>query len=198
MRVVMPTGGGPIIGEKIIYVDSPEVRKSYNAQVAALKAAHHDELTAKVKELKELQESSLRKDNQISHFAVAIQDHQTKLKAFSEIPKPDTSKFQVEISRLRAELDSVSKKKSDLTIESMNQKDKIKLLEFQVGQLSLRPKAHLMAAPAPVKEPEIIIPDAPDTFWSFLLIKKINWQHVLLFCMLLASIFYTGIRVGRG
>lgn len=184
MMRVLPGPAGKIVGEKIIYVDSPEVRQKYAEKLDALQSEFEKERAKRTKEFLELSEDLARKVAQIDHYAALVDQ---KIIPSSLSAKPEQNhQMEVYISKLKAEIEALTKK---LNETALNEKAELGLAIRSMTQIEEEKR---LIEIANIKRLPDLDTDPAESFDAFF-----NWRHWILFLVMLAVIFKLGMMVGK-
>lgn len=194
MRVVCPPNQN-VVGETIIYVDSPEIRQKYEADLAAFKESSGKELIEAKKKLVELQEEISRKESQISTHILQLNE-QKSLTA-KALAKPDISPATAKhIDSLKAQIQTIAKEKTELQAkyELLNSSYEQLLRKLDIEKTS---NAELQKRLMTLLIQEVPNYHKPKTWLGFILVEQINWRHWAVLSSSLAGILGLGILVGK-
>lgn len=196
MKINKPANSGTISGEKIIYVNDPEVVNRYNKDLAHLKN-DFDVITSKDrKEINSLQDDLNRKNSLITNYEKTISDYDKKKPRLTSmtVVQPDYEKDQIRkvteefISKLKNQVNELyeGNKKLEMELEIVRKKNDLDALDVvrkELDEQSIREARE-----------ELALSDL--SVCDFIIINA-NWRHYLAAFLTLVIFLFIGLMTGK-
>ncbi len=205
MRVISPPINGPVVGETIIYVDSPEVRKKYEERIAMVAQDLRTEINEKNRQLQGLKDELGRNDFQIKNYVQLIEKHSLehadlKNRHQNLLSRPDPNPaLSGQLSVLKSTLKTKTEEYLSVCEKHDVEMREIDILVEQNEALIRRMTQELNETKAALAvqsiEPEYFL-EEPKINFAYYLTHYFSWPEALGFVALMLAIFFAGLLAG--